>query len=58
MEMEASFLLHFARGCGYKAGVICPTIANRRDRAFADRYLKNIKEATEVAILAFYKLSV
>jgi uridine phosphorylase len=57
MEMEASFLLHFAGGCGYRAGVICPTIANRHENTFADNYLDFIKEATEVALLALSKLS-
>ena len=52
MEMEASFLLHFLGGLGYRAGAICAAIANRRQDSFTDRYQEAIEAATRVALLA------
>jgi len=52
MEMESSFLCHLLAGIGYWAGVICPTIANRRKDTFEQHYLKAVEDATEVALLA------
>jgi len=56
MEMESSFLLLFMNALGYKAGSICPVIANRRHDTFAHDYEKNIKDATNVALHALYNL--
>jgi uridine phosphorylase len=56
MEMESSLLLHLASGLGYRSGVICPTIANRRWNTFADDYLVHIQSATSVAIQALANL--
>jgi uridine phosphorylase len=52
MEMEASFLLHFLGGLGHRAGVICPTIANRQENTFDPNYQVAIANATKVALLA------
>ena len=52
MEMEASFLLHFMGGLGYKAGAICAVIDNRREDRFAENYADFIKEAVNVAVRA------
>jgi uridine phosphorylase len=52
MEMEASFLLHFLGGLGHRAGVICPTIANRQENTFDPNYQEAIANATKVALLA------
>jgi len=51
MEMEASFLLHFLRGLGHWAGVICPTIASRQENTFDPNYQESIANATRVALL-------
>ncbi len=56
MEMEISFLLHFFGALGYKSGALCVGIANRREDTFAENYLKNIKDATNIALNALYKL--
>jgi len=52
MEMEASFLLHFMNGLGYKAGCVCPAINNRRKDTFLDAYEDSIKSATKIALHA------
>jgi uridine phosphorylase len=52
MEMEASFLLHFMGGLGYRAGVICAVIDNRRKDFFAEQYADYIKDAARVALNA------
>ncbi len=52
MEMEASFLLHFLGGLGYRAGVICSAIANRRQNTFAPNYQEAVANTTQVALLA------
>ena len=52
MEMEASFLLHFAAGLGYEAGVICPVIANRADNTFVEAYDDVVKGAAHAALRA------
>lgn len=56
MEMETSFLIHFANGLNYLAGSICPAIANRRLDSFTSDYSDAIKGATEVALLALLYL--
>ena len=53
MEMEASFLFHFASGLGYEAGAICPVIANRVENTFADNYQEDVRNAARAALLAF-----
>lgn len=53
MEMEASFLLHFTGGLGYRAGVICAVIDNRREDRFAEHYMRHIKDAVTVAMGTF-----
>lgn len=55
MEMEASFLLHFMGALGYRAGAICPAIANRRMDTFTVQYAQNVRDAAEVALKALYK---
>jgi uridine phosphorylase len=50
MEMEASFLLHFMGGLGYRAGSICAVIDNRREDRFAEHYTHYIKDAVRVAL--------
>jgi uridine phosphorylase len=50
MEMEASFLLYFMGGLGYRAGVICAVIDNRREDRFAKHYTHYIKDAVRVAL--------
>jgi uridine phosphorylase len=50
MEMEASFLLHFMGGLGYRAGVICAVIDNRKEDRFAEHYTRYIKDAVRVAL--------
>jgi uridine phosphorylase len=52
MEMESSFLTHFLGGLGYRAGAICPAIANRRENTFDHHYQEAIRNATRVALLA------
>jgi uridine phosphorylase len=56
MEMETSFLCHFAGGLGYAAGAICPAIANRRANTFDHRYGDAVERATRVALLALSSL--
>jgi len=50
MEMEASFLVHFMGGLGYRTGVICAVIDNRREDRFAAQYTHFIKDAASVAL--------
>lgn len=57
MEMEASFLLHWARALGFRAGVICPVIAHRTTDTFAEDYLEVMKRCGRAALLALAALS-
>lgn len=52
MEMESSFLLHFMGALGYRAGVICPIIDNRRQGTFMTQYTQQIRDAVRVALRA------
>lgn len=52
MEMETSFLFHFAHGLGYQAAAICPAIANRADNTFSASYQHDIKNAARAALRA------
>lgn len=56
MEMEASFLLHFMGGLGYRAGVICPVIDNRREEKFLAQYTQHIIDAANVALKTLHTL--
>jgi uridine phosphorylase len=52
MEMEASFLLAFLAGQGYRAGVVCAAVANRRKDTFADNIPEAVADACKVALRA------
>jgi uridine phosphorylase len=52
MEMEASFLLAFLGGQGYRAGVVCAAVANRRSDTFADNMRGAVANAYRVALRA------
>lgn len=56
IEMEASFLLHFAAGIGYRAGVICVVIDKHSDGSFSVDYLEQIRDATRIALQVFKSL--
>lgn len=55
MEMEASFLLHFMGGLGYRAGVICPVIDKRREGTFISQYTQQIRDAVKIVLRALNK---
>ncbi|HET6513654.1 MAG TPA: hypothetical protein VFG09_00690 [Thermodesulfovibrionales bacterium] len=52
MEMEANFLLYFMGALGYRAGVVCVAIDNRREDRFIDHYEQHIMNASKVALRA------
>lgn len=52
MEMEASFLLAFLAGQGYRAGVVCAAVANRAKDTFADNIPEAVAKACQVALRA------
>ena len=56
MEMEASFLLYFLGGLGYRAGAICPAIANRRENSFDPNYREAVENTVRVGLLALAEL--
>ena len=56
MEMEASFLLHWAQALGFRAGAICPGIAHRPTDAFAADYLSAVRSSGRAALLALSAL--
>jgi uridine phosphorylase len=56
MEMEASFLFHFATGHGYRAGAVCAGIANRRFDSFAHDTSQAISNASAIALRALNHL--
>jgi uridine phosphorylase len=56
MEMEASFLLHFMGSLGYRAGVICAVVANRREDCFADHCEDSIRNAVQIALRTLHSL--
>jgi uridine phosphorylase len=56
MEMEASFLLYFMGALGYRAGVVCVVIDNRREDKFSARYERHISDASKVALRALATL--
>lgn len=55
-EMEASFLLHYAKALGHRAGVICAMIANRKENTFDRHYQKSVDNAIKTALNAITKL--
>jgi uridine phosphorylase len=56
MEMEASFLLHFAGGIGYRAGVICVVIDKHKNESFIVDYLEQIRDAARITLQVFKSL--
>lgn len=56
MEMEASFLIHYFSGLGYRAGAICPAIANRRQDTIDIHYQDAITNAIKTALLSLAKI--
>ncbi len=56
IEMEASFLLHFAGGVGYRAGVICAVIDKHNDGSFVGDYGDQIRDATRITLQVFKSL--
>ena len=56
MEMEGSFLAHFMAGLGYRAGIICPGIANRGEETFDRDYHRNVRDATAIALRAISQM--
>jgi uridine phosphorylase len=56
LEMEASFLLHFLGGLGYRAGVACVLIDKRADGTFLTDYRDHILDAARVVLQAFHTL--
>ncbi len=56
IEMEASFLLHFAGGIGYRAGVICAVIDKHNDGSFVADYRDQIRDAASISLQVFKSL--
>lgn len=56
MEMETSFLFHFAQGVGYRAGSICVPIDNRRHDLFDSDYAEHVDAAAKIAFRALEEL--
>ena len=56
MEMEASFLLYFMGALGYRAGVVCVVIDNRREDRFIAQYERHISNASKAAFRALATL--
>ncbi len=56
IEMEASFLLHFMGGVGYRAGVICAVIDKQSDGSMITDYLDNVRDAARVVLQVFKSL--
>ncbi len=56
MEMEASFLLYFMGALGYRAGVVCAVIDNRREDRFIAQYERHISDASKAALRALATL--
>jgi uridine phosphorylase len=56
MEMEAGFLLYFMGALGYRAGVVCVVIDNRREDKFTAQYERHISDASKVALRALATL--
>jgi uridine phosphorylase len=56
MDMEASFLLHFMGGLGYRAGVICAVIDNRQENRFTEHYEHYIKAAARISLRTLHAM--
>jgi len=56
MEMEASFLLYFMGALGYRAGVVCVVIDNRREDRFIAQYERHTSDASKAALRALATL--
>lgn len=56
IEMEASFLLHFMGGVGYRAGVICAVIDKHCDGSMITDYLDHVRDAAQIALQVFESL--
>lgn len=56
IEMEASFLLHFSGGVGYRAGVICAVIDKHDNGAFNADYREQIRDAARITLQVFKSL--
>lgn len=54
MEMESSFIFHFATAMGYAAGAICPAIANRQANSFAGDIQSAVRDAARIATRALH----
>ncbi len=57
VEMEASLLLHFLGGVGYRAGVACVLIDKRADGTFLTDYRYHLMDAARVVLNAFRALA-
>jgi uridine phosphorylase len=58
MEMESSFLFHFAAGHGYRAATVCAGLANRRLNTFLSDYDSAVSAATRIALDALEALRI
>ncbi len=56
MEIEASFLLYFMGALGYRAGVVCIVIDNRREDRFIAQYERHISDASKATLRALATL--
>jgi uridine phosphorylase len=56
IEMEASFLLHFMGGTGYRAGVICAVIDKHSDGSMITDYLDHVRDAAHITLRVFKSL--
>jgi uridine phosphorylase len=52
MEMEASFLLHFAHANQYRGGAVCVGVANRREDTFIKNSQQAVRDAARLAVRA------
>lgn len=55
-EMESSLLFHLARQMGYRAGAICPIIANRPKGTFLTDYGEAVERTIETGLDAMLEL--
>ncbi len=56
IDMEASFLLHFMGGVGYRAGVICAVIDKQSDGSMITDYLDHVRDAARITLKVFKSL--
>ena len=55
-EMESSLLFHLSQHLGYRAGTICPIIANRPKGTFLADYSEAIGRSIDVGLNSMYEL--